>query len=171
MPFRLTKVSEVWIACCVARTCAPVKFLPRTRSRTGLIVWPAHQDGGSTLVTEGESEFVEAKTTQAQTNKQINTLRNWKISVRMQLLPLFLRAKVFPSNVCSLRLRGWWREFTCGVPARSIPAVFSFLFERLKNRQFAVSIGFSFQARVGRKQLVMNPRISLRQGRSALENW
>src|ERR1041384_1116997 len=36
----------------VVLTRAPLRFLPRTRSLTGLIVCPAHHDGGSTLLID-----------------------------------------------------------------------------------------------------------------------
>ena len=44
-------------------TLAPRRLVPRTSKRTGLIVWPAHQEGGSTLVTDGVCATAETKQT------------------------------------------------------------------------------------------------------------
>jgi len=44
---------ELVIAGFVARTRAPFKFFPRTKSRTGFTECLAHHDGGSTFVTDG----------------------------------------------------------------------------------------------------------------------
>src|ERR1051326_8555556 len=52
-PFALTETSDTRRSGFKDRTFAPVRFAPRTSSRTGLIVCLAHHDGGSTFVTEG----------------------------------------------------------------------------------------------------------------------
>src|SRR6185503_14871874 len=39
--------------------CAPRRFLPRTRSRTGLIVCFAHHEDGSTFVTDGVCPYAD----------------------------------------------------------------------------------------------------------------
>src|ERR1051326_2719111 len=52
-PFALTETSDTRRSGFKERTFAPVRFAPRTSSRTGLIVCLAHHDGGSTFVTEG----------------------------------------------------------------------------------------------------------------------
>src|SRR6185503_6735387 len=52
-PFSLTETSDTRSSGFKERTVAPFMFLPRTSSRTGLIVCLAHHDGGSTCVTEG----------------------------------------------------------------------------------------------------------------------
>src|SRR5215210_7060795 len=53
VPFSLTRMLDVRSAEFAEFTRAPRRFVPRTRSLTGLIVWLAHHDGGSTLVIEG----------------------------------------------------------------------------------------------------------------------
>src|SRR5258707_3324731 len=54
-----------------ALTRAPIKFSPRTSSRIGFIECPAHQKGGSTLLTDAASIFglASAEVTPAQANK------------------------------------------------------------------------------------------------------
>src|SRR5262245_33564180 len=52
-PFSLTETPDTRRAGFKERTFAPLRFTPRTSRRTGLIVCPAHHDGGSTFVTKG----------------------------------------------------------------------------------------------------------------------
>jgi hypothetical protein len=60
-------ISEVSVAAFVALTRASRRFFPRTSSRTGLILWCAHHDGGSTLVTDGVPVCGEAAIGKTQT--------------------------------------------------------------------------------------------------------
>src|SRR5689334_21306289 len=52
-PFSLTETSDTRSCGFKERTFAPLRFVPRTSRRTGLIVCVVHHDGGSTFVTEG----------------------------------------------------------------------------------------------------------------------
>src|SRR5262245_28653034 len=52
-PFALIETSDTRSSGFKERTFAPVRFVPRTSRRTGLIECPAHHDGGSTFVIEG----------------------------------------------------------------------------------------------------------------------
>src|SRR5215510_5103687 len=52
-PFSLTETPDTRSCGFSERTFAPLRFVPRTSRRTGLIVCLAHHDGGSTFVTEG----------------------------------------------------------------------------------------------------------------------
>src|SRR5829696_2122238 len=42
-------------------TCAPFRLLPRMSRRTGLIVWPAHHEGGSTFCTDTGASCARAR--------------------------------------------------------------------------------------------------------------
>src|SRR6266487_4336045 len=70
VPLWLTNTLEVCVAKSNERTRAPTRFLPCTRSRTGLIVCLAHQEGGSTLITDGPSALVEANVAKPPISKQ-----------------------------------------------------------------------------------------------------
>src|ERR1051325_6626171 len=63
VPFSLTETFETRSAAFAELTLAPLRFVPRTRSLTGLVVRLAHHDGGSTLVTVcAETEETKART-------------------------------------------------------------------------------------------------------------
>src|SRR5260370_16454249 len=93
--------SEVLIVGSVERTRAPVRFSPRTRSRTGLIVWPAHHHGGSTLVIDGA---MAAKTAELQAKTQTSIPSIWTTIDRTLVISSQSRAKVFPLEL------GWAME-------------------------------------------------------------
>src|SRR5262245_41953012 len=60
-PFSLTETSDTRSSGFKERTVAPVRFVPRTSRRTGLILCLAHHDGGSTFVTVGFCAYAKVK--------------------------------------------------------------------------------------------------------------
>src|SRR5690349_3166803 len=70
VPASLTRTRPVLIPCPVASMRAPPRFCPRSITRTGLIVWPAHQSGGSTFDTEGACAAQTATEQHAKTSER-----------------------------------------------------------------------------------------------------
>src|SRR5919206_4587682 len=71
-PFSLTETSDTRSSGFKERTFAPLRFVPRTSRRTGLIVCFAHHDGGSTFVTVGVCEYAEPATKKHKKHKTLN---------------------------------------------------------------------------------------------------
>ena len=82
VPASLVLTLEVLIAAVEEITWAANKFWPRTSSLTGLIVWLAHQVGGSTLVTTGPPAliFVLAAPSMAEQDCETSTNARKRIS-------------------------------------------------------------------------------------------
>ena len=106
VPVELIRTSEILNCGPGALTRAPSRFSPRISNLMGLIECPAHQNGGSTLLTDGASIFGLAsdEATPAQANKSKQTALSPKFGSCILLGIRRTRSSTKASYVCDQQI-------------------------------------------------------------------